>query len=372
MTLDELVALLNQLTIRFTVRRGTASEWTTSNEVLLVGEIGWESDTGKFKFGNGVDAWDDLDYFKAGTSLSAANAGPGISIDDTDPDVPVISAIVSGINLKGTVTTYAGLPSSGNTNGDAYYCYADSLVYVYQSGFPASGNGISIGLDHNPKFGSYWAKDVSNWIYVSSSNNGSSFVASEMTGYTSFGTFSYSSISGTAPPSLTMSTGANAAGYCRVFFRGGPNLNLTAGAIEANWWVNLPAASTSSERYNVSFSFTDVISGGFNQRVNCTYSDNINSGNFQLTWLSGGSLVTTVNTSVPPPINTIFKLTAKVNAAGNSVSFYVNDALIGSITIAPTIALGANISINKSVGSSARTVLFHGFTLRQTYNNPLP
>jgi hypothetical protein len=44
------------------VRRGTASEWTTSNPVLSAGELGFETDTSKFKIGDGTTNWTGLDY----------------------------------------------------------------------------------------------------------------------------------------------------------------------------------------------------------------------------------------------------------------------------------------------------------------------
>ena len=44
-------------------RRGTASQWTSANPVLNAGEMGWESDTNKFKIGDGTNHWADLDYF---------------------------------------------------------------------------------------------------------------------------------------------------------------------------------------------------------------------------------------------------------------------------------------------------------------------
>lgn len=47
---------------RFTTYVGTASQWSASSVVLLKGEIGYESDTGKFKFGNGVDTYSSLQY----------------------------------------------------------------------------------------------------------------------------------------------------------------------------------------------------------------------------------------------------------------------------------------------------------------------
>ena len=48
-------------------RRGTADQWISTNSgdgpILEVGEIGFESNTGKFKIGDGVSHWVDLDYF---------------------------------------------------------------------------------------------------------------------------------------------------------------------------------------------------------------------------------------------------------------------------------------------------------------------
>lgn len=44
------------------LRRGTASEWTAANPTLYVGEIGFESDTGKFKIGDGTSGWNSLTY----------------------------------------------------------------------------------------------------------------------------------------------------------------------------------------------------------------------------------------------------------------------------------------------------------------------
>lgn len=45
------------------VRRGTASSWTSTNPTLAAGEIGFETDTSKFKIGTGSTAWNSLNYF---------------------------------------------------------------------------------------------------------------------------------------------------------------------------------------------------------------------------------------------------------------------------------------------------------------------
>ena len=44
-------------------RRGTSTQWTNANPVLAAGEIGFESNTNKFKIGDGVKTWDLLEYF---------------------------------------------------------------------------------------------------------------------------------------------------------------------------------------------------------------------------------------------------------------------------------------------------------------------
>ena len=49
-------------TVRIQVRRGLASEWTSANPILAAGELGVESDTNLFKFGNGSTAWTSLAY----------------------------------------------------------------------------------------------------------------------------------------------------------------------------------------------------------------------------------------------------------------------------------------------------------------------
>ena len=43
-------------------RRGTAQTWTSINPTLAEGEAGFETDTKKFKIGDGFSAWNDLKY----------------------------------------------------------------------------------------------------------------------------------------------------------------------------------------------------------------------------------------------------------------------------------------------------------------------
>lgn len=50
------------LKVTIITRNDTAANWTTKNPVLRKGEMGIEIDTNKFKFGDGVKTWTQLDY----------------------------------------------------------------------------------------------------------------------------------------------------------------------------------------------------------------------------------------------------------------------------------------------------------------------
>lgn len=53
-------------------RRGTAAQWTSANPTLGSGEMGFETDTRRFKLGDGVTAWTSLGYSGEGGSDTAA------------------------------------------------------------------------------------------------------------------------------------------------------------------------------------------------------------------------------------------------------------------------------------------------------------
>lgn len=53
-------------------RRGTAAQWTAGNPTLAPGEIGFETDTGKFKIGNGNTVWNSLGYYQNSTEIIAS------------------------------------------------------------------------------------------------------------------------------------------------------------------------------------------------------------------------------------------------------------------------------------------------------------
>jgi hypothetical protein len=63
---------------RMQQRKGTASQWTSANPILNAAEMGWESDTNKFKIGDGTNHWADLDYFIDANSTVNPSFGSSI------------------------------------------------------------------------------------------------------------------------------------------------------------------------------------------------------------------------------------------------------------------------------------------------------
>jgi len=61
------------------IRRGTAAQWTSSNPILAAGEQGFETDTNKFKIGNGSTAWTSLAYAAGTGTVTSITAGTGLS-----------------------------------------------------------------------------------------------------------------------------------------------------------------------------------------------------------------------------------------------------------------------------------------------------
>lgn len=50
------------MAVQIQLRNDTSANWTSSNPTLAQGEMGVETNTLKFKFGNGSTAWNSLAY----------------------------------------------------------------------------------------------------------------------------------------------------------------------------------------------------------------------------------------------------------------------------------------------------------------------
>jgi hypothetical protein len=103
---------------RMQQRRGTAAQWTSSNAgdgpILNAGEIGWESDTNKFKIGDGVSYWSALTYFVDATDVIASSLGAYLQ----DSDVGAISGVAGLDASKNLVVPGASIIVEGATAND--------------------------------------------------------------------------------------------------------------------------------------------------------------------------------------------------------------------------------------------------------------
>jgi hypothetical protein len=105
-------------------RRGTAASWTSTNPTLAAGEIGFESDTGKIKIGNGSTAWNALAYTASSTAVTYL------------------------FNATAAQTTFSGTDANGLTLAytvGSEQVYLNGVLQVRGSDYTAT-NGTSIVL----------------------------------------------------------------------------------------------------------------------------------------------------------------------------------------------------------------------------------
>jgi hypothetical protein len=104
------------MSVKIQLKRTTASAWTSLNPTLDVGETGYETDTAKFKIGNGSTAW---------TSLAYANANLGSASLDALADVTITSA-ANGDFLRWNGTAW--INDAVNLGTDTTGSFVASLV----------------------------------------------------------------------------------------------------------------------------------------------------------------------------------------------------------------------------------------------------
>jgi len=120
------------------VRSDTSANWTSVNPILATGEIGFESNTGKFKIGTGSTAWSSLPY---------TNTATGNSIDDVGG--VVITSVAAdqflkydGTNWVNTTIIASDIPTlNQNTTGTA-----SSVTSAAQSAITSVGTLSSLAV----------------------------------------------------------------------------------------------------------------------------------------------------------------------------------------------------------------------------------
>lgn len=164
------------LNIRIQLRNDTAENWNTQNPVLLEGEMGVETDTGKTKIGNGTDNWTALKYsgvdedtikgiidknrdnFTEVVPNEGETDAQALARKITNPkkgDIAVVVRIITGDKKSYTAYVHNGTAFTamdGNYSADNVY-FDEDLTYTVQFGtlakpagsakFSAKGKNVS-------------------------------------------------------------------------------------------------------------------------------------------------------------------------------------------------------------------------------------
>jgi hypothetical protein len=95
-------------------RRGTAATWTSTNPTLAAGEIGFETDTNKFKIGTGSTAWTALAYAANTSPLTTKGDLWGYSTTNARLAVGNDGEQIVADSSTSTGLRYTGTPSASN------------------------------------------------------------------------------------------------------------------------------------------------------------------------------------------------------------------------------------------------------------------
>ena len=117
------------INVQMQQRRDTAANWSSANPTLLNGEFGYETDTGKFKIGDGATAWNSLGYIP-GFSISAyplvnadIDAAAEIAVsklaNGTARQILQTDAAGTGVEFASNIDVPGTLDVTGNATFDA-------------------------------------------------------------------------------------------------------------------------------------------------------------------------------------------------------------------------------------------------------------
>ena len=120
-----------QVKVQIQHRIDTAANWTSANPTLLAGELGYESDTKKFKLGDGSTAWTSLAYVPGSGGYTA---GTGVSISASN----VITASAVALTTVQTAANETAMLALTTQEGDVVVRSDENKSYVRNSGTAGS------------------------------------------------------------------------------------------------------------------------------------------------------------------------------------------------------------------------------------------
>lgn len=158
---------------RLQVRRGSGELWTSVNPTLYAGEIGYETNTGKLKIGDGLTTWTSLDYVSVPLNSGNFIEGSGITIVyDTSSDANSfatwhidetwLEAFISGssgaLNVEG-VQDIIGTSVLGGFGINSSYDDPSGNTTI-------SATGLALRVDASTGIGVSTSSENSNNVYT--------------------------------------------------------------------------------------------------------------------------------------------------------------------------------------------------------------
>jgi hypothetical protein len=149
------------MAIQIQIRRGSASQWSSSNPTLSEGELGVELDTSKFKIGTGAAAWNSLPY---ATGIQGPQGPQGLQGRQGTQGIQGVQGPQGTQGVQGPqgLQGLQGLQGTQGVQGPNTYIVADDTTtnatrYILfddaTSGVQTTLNVSSTKLTYNPSTG---------------------------------------------------------------------------------------------------------------------------------------------------------------------------------------------------------------------------
>jgi len=233
-------------TVRLQLRRGTEAQWDTANPTLAAGEIGIETDTNTFKFGDGSTPWNSLSYALSQTVddyilLSTKGVANGVASLDSSGFIPS-----------------AQLPPLAKVTVSAVANQAARLALTAESGDIAiqSDTGTTYVLASSP------ASTDGNWRIISATAAISAAIATHEADTTS--------VHGIADTSLLATTANVATAKSEAQGYADSQINLVLGAAPAALNTLVELASALGNDANFAGSVTNSLASKLDSSVAAT------------------------------------------------------------------------------------------------------
>jgi hypothetical protein len=141
-----------EIKVQMQQRRDTAAGWVSANPTLLLGELGYESDTGKWKVGNGSSAWSSLSYSFSSDAITEGNSKAEVIDTGSDGRFVVTTENVERLRVGpagqigiagANYGTSGQVLTSGGASGAISWVDASAAVVVDGGNFATGGSAVS-------------------------------------------------------------------------------------------------------------------------------------------------------------------------------------------------------------------------------------